>query len=633
MPHEGRIKVFKRYLMFFVVVIPISLLGVVPCVYAESAAQSVQSFAGSDEEAWTWQYPVPQGNTIRAVRFSQAAGIAVGDYGTIIRTEDGGLSWSFVANSFAQHIQGLCHLSGSRWLAVGREGLILVSADDGRTWNLCQTDNRTDLFAVAFFGGEIGAAVGSAGTILWSNDGGISWNVKNSGIESDLRAIAFLTDQKAVAVGKEGVILKTADSGETWVRKKVGMDLFAIEFTNENNGYAAGGNVGYVKNRRLILRTTDGGESWQPQHKKWGSVLYGLTLLGQQDLLACGEKGTLLCSTDGGIRWSSLKSPTKRALSSVAFSGSTGVAVGSYGVIVSTIDSGTTWSSQLPEEEKSLSSISFANQEHGLAAGGEEMLLWSSDGGRTWTSSKTLPGRYIWSGCLLNPQTAVGLGQEGVIFRTADTGATWEQVATGIDYSLRRMKFVDENLGLAVGYSAIVATEDGGKTWTRCSVPSRVGDCSLIGIACVDKARWLVVGSHGVILASEDSGRTWTSQPSPAKKILRGAAWSDPRTATIVGDRGLILQSVDGGGWTERKSGTTHRLYAVDYTSPSTGFAVGEFGTILRTNDGGRTWKPENSHTLNHLFGLTCTGGQVFAVGWNTTILRRQVKNPEGGDK
>ena len=629
--------------MFIVVAILISLLGVIPRVYAESVAQSVQTnepyagyvqyVAGSDEKAWTWQYPVPQGNTIRAVRFSQAAGIAVGDHGTIIRTEDGGLSWSFVANSFAQHLQGVCHLSGNKWLAVGREGLIIASADGGLTWNRCQTDNRADLLAVGFSGAEIGAAIGSAGTILWSNDGGISWTLKSSGTKSDLRAITFLTAQKVVAVGKDGVILKTEDSGETWVRKKAGMDLFTVEFTDENNGYAAGGNLGYLKNRRLIMHTTDGGESWRQQHKKWGSVLYGITLLGQQDLLACGEKGTLLHSTDGGIRWVSLKGPTKRALFSLAFSGNTGVAVGSYGAIVSTIDGGKTWSSKLPDKEKSLSSINFADQEHGLAAGGEETLLWSSDGGRTWISSKTLPGRYIWSGCLLNPQTAVGLGDGGVIFRTVDTGTTWEQVATDIDYGLRRMKFVDENIGLAVGYSAIITTEDGGKTWTRRSIPHHIGDCSLIGIACADSAHWLVVGTHGVILMSEDGGRTWTLQPSPAKKILRGAAWSDPRTATIVGDGGLILQSVDGNGWTERKSGTTHKLYAVDYISPLTGFAVGEFGTILSTDDGGRTWKPENSHTLNHLFGLTCTSGQVFAVGWYTTILRRQVKNPEGGDQ
>jgi photosystem II stability/assembly factor-like uncharacterized protein len=193
------------------------------------------------------------------------------------------------------------------------------------------------------------------------------------------------------------------------------------------------------------------------------------------------------------------------------------------------------------------------------------------------------------------------------------------------------MKFVDENIGLAVGYSAIITTEDGGKTWTRRSIPHSIGDCSLRDIAYADKARWLVVGSLGVILVSEDRGDTWKSQVSPTKKTLLGAAWSDPRTATIVGEGGLIFQSVDGSGWEERKSGTTYRLFAVEYVNPSTGFVVGELGTILRTDDGGQTWKPENSHTLNHLYNLTCSGEKVFAVGWNTTILSRQVENQKGG--
>lgn len=609
---------------------------------SESVAQKVQTkgpdighiqpIVGSDERVWTWQYPVPPSNTFRAVRFSQAMGIAVGDYGSIIRTENGGASWSSVTNSFAQNIQGLCHVSRNKWLAVGREGLIIATTDDGLTWTRCQTGNQTDLFAVAFADSLIGVAVGSSGTILWSNDGGISWSHKSSGVESDLRAVAFLTAKKAVVVGKDGVILKTADAGETWVRKSADMDLFAIAFTNENNGYAAGGNLGYVKNRRLILRTTDGGESWQTQHKEWGPILYGLSPTGQQDVLACGESGTLLRSTDGGISWGSLKSPTERTLSSLAFSGNKGVAVGSFGVIVATTDGGATWISQSPDKKKPLASISFADPEHGLATGAGG-IFWSNDRGATWTSSKTLPGQNTWGGYLLDDHTAVGLGGGGVIFRTTDTGATWDQVGTGMDYGLSQMKFVDENHGLAIGWSAILATEDGGRSWTKRSLPHSVGDCFLAGIACADKKRWLVVGTEGVILASEDSGRTWTSQSSPVRRFLQGVAWSDSRTATIVGDRGLILQSVDGSSWTERKSGTDIRLNAVEYISPSTGFAVGQFGTILRTDDGGRTWKPENSHTLNHLWRLTWFGNHVFAVGAGTTILRCQVKNPSGGNR
>ncbi|HDP97789.1 MAG TPA: hypothetical protein ENN22_01225 [bacterium] len=46
------------------------------------------------QESWFWQNPNPQGNTLRGVSFSDNYnGTAVGDFGTIIRTSDGGNSW------------------------------------------------------------------------------------------------------------------------------------------------------------------------------------------------------------------------------------------------------------------------------------------------------------------------------------------------------------------------------------------------------------------------------------------------------------------------------------------------------------------------------------------------------------
>jgi photosystem II stability/assembly factor-like uncharacterized protein len=70
--------------------------------------------AGSDDQGWIWQYPNPPGNTLRAVCASPQAWIAVGDYGTITRSTDEGLSWSFVPNAYSQHIQGVCHVGNSR---------------------------------------------------------------------------------------------------------------------------------------------------------------------------------------------------------------------------------------------------------------------------------------------------------------------------------------------------------------------------------------------------------------------------------------------------------------------------------------------------------------------------------------
>ena len=44
---------------------------------------------------WRWQNPLPQGNNLRAASLVNAnTGTLVGDYGTIVRTTDGGNNWT-----------------------------------------------------------------------------------------------------------------------------------------------------------------------------------------------------------------------------------------------------------------------------------------------------------------------------------------------------------------------------------------------------------------------------------------------------------------------------------------------------------------------------------------------------------
>ncbi|MBK9229235.1 MAG: hypothetical protein IPL67_19790 [Ignavibacteria bacterium] len=57
-------------------------------------------FSGLDSTAiaqtgWFWQNPLPQGNQLQSVDFSNSeAGWAVGQYGTILRTINGGTNWT-----------------------------------------------------------------------------------------------------------------------------------------------------------------------------------------------------------------------------------------------------------------------------------------------------------------------------------------------------------------------------------------------------------------------------------------------------------------------------------------------------------------------------------------------------------
>ena len=48
----------------------------------------------AQSNAWQWQNPLPQGNSLRSVFFTDAnTGYAVGLYGTILKTNNGGITF------------------------------------------------------------------------------------------------------------------------------------------------------------------------------------------------------------------------------------------------------------------------------------------------------------------------------------------------------------------------------------------------------------------------------------------------------------------------------------------------------------------------------------------------------------
>src|SRR3954447_11967001 len=61
-------------------------LGALPAL----APASVQ--VGSS--GWQWGNPLPQGNTVRSMSFVGETGYAVGDFGTLLQTTDGGSTWT-----------------------------------------------------------------------------------------------------------------------------------------------------------------------------------------------------------------------------------------------------------------------------------------------------------------------------------------------------------------------------------------------------------------------------------------------------------------------------------------------------------------------------------------------------------
>lgn len=166
-------------------------------------------------------------------------------------------------------------LAGPRLVAVGPRGHILYSDDHGAHWQQAQVPVSADLNAVSFATPALGWAVGHDGVVLHSRDGGVHWHKQLDG-----RALA----EQLPAAATDNALL------DAW-------------FSDARNGYAVG-----VFN--LLLRTTDGGEHWQPwldhSDNPQGLHLTSLAAVGD-DLYITGEQGLLLKWS--GARFSRVDTP------------------------------------------------------------------------------------------------------------------------------------------------------------------------------------------------------------------------------------------------------------------------------------------------------------------------------------
>lgn len=94
----------------------------------------------TDDGNWNWEtLKSPVRKSLKAVEFrNDQAGIIVGSQGTVLRTTDGGASWTVVHED-----QSTGHLyaaiwTGEQWLAIGGNGSYVLSQSDEDQWKASQ---------------------------------------------------------------------------------------------------------------------------------------------------------------------------------------------------------------------------------------------------------------------------------------------------------------------------------------------------------------------------------------------------------------------------------------------------------------------------------------------------------------
>jgi photosystem II stability/assembly factor-like uncharacterized protein len=93
----------------------------------------------------------------------------------------------------------------------------------------------------------------------------------------------------------------TYDGGLSWTEQRGCYSLYAASFADANISTAVGTDC--RPSGQVILRTEDGGATWNPQFSGTTSNLYGVSFVDANIGTAVGEWGRILRTEDGGKSW------------------------------------------------------------------------------------------------------------------------------------------------------------------------------------------------------------------------------------------------------------------------------------------------------------------------------------------
>jgi photosystem II stability/assembly factor-like uncharacterized protein len=468
-------------------------------------------------QSWSRVWP-PDGYVIKKVWGSGRTVIGVGTWGTIVRSTDGGATWTKILGEQprpAREVDGMLMSegptvnlggvagSGATVVAVGTGGAMLRSTDGGATWIAIAAGTMHHLSAV-WGSDSLFVAVGDAGTILVSRDGGTRWAPPDSSLAGRPLVAVAGSSRLFLAIGPSGTVGRSTDGGLTWTG-------VTGAWTSEHlrGAWAGGGIALAVGDGGVILRSLDDGETWtnasmeiatgplpakpgDPAPPAGGVLATILSTISRAprnflavaatDTLALivGDGGTVLRSTDRGVTWSLLDSPTHSRLAAVWMSETAATTVGSDG------------------------SIAVSN-----------------DGGATWTAAHSGTDAHL-TGVWGSYAAVVAVGYGGTILRSTDAGGTWSQVAGGTNADLAAIWGVGDVLVVVGWGGTILRSSDGGASWTRVmgeTWPESVTWNQRHRLRQASTGWWSVSGSgstviaigrYGTILRSTDQGATWS---------------------------------------------------------------------------------------------------------------------------
>jgi photosystem II stability/assembly factor-like uncharacterized protein len=528
--------------------------------------------------------------------FSQA-------HGGLSKSVDGGLSWARLSALDGETVLAIAPVGSSLFVVV-TGGRILRSDNHGRSW--------TTVYDGEVFQGVPPNTLAGNRLVVVPRPGGLDFDI-------------FMR----LAAG----IYRSRDQGESWELVLAGSSepggaggIAALAAAPSGTLYA-GFSTTRVS-RDALLKSTDGGDTWQPAGVPVagfpGDGVQALAVLptsptSPETILAASAQPGLFRSTDGGATWqqASLRPDADGFASFVYAITPDPTAPGSvyataYTAFWRSTDAGRTWQRQGPEPANGIFTLAVDPATRILYAGGFGGVSRTGNGGRRWRQVYAVNFQPAFGFIRFHPTEPATIYLTGEkLYRSGDLGRTWSSIGLSIGGPDRSIPIndlafdpEDPSILYAGGRMGVHRSRDAGKTFV--TLPGT--ELTFVSTLAVLDSRTLIAGGCG-IRRSADGGETWRTvfaceRPGATDESDRSVRelWVDRQTPSV-----LYAEMLESDGrhpvnfywnlYTSADGGRSWRLLlrdsaamALDPARPRTIYAARAEG-ILRSDDGGRSWR------------------------------------------
>ena len=182
---------------------------------------------------------------INVVAYGNNRWIAGGNNGSIIVSDDNGVSWRRVATDvFGRSAINTIVFHNDRWLAGGTAGKMAYSDDNGLTWTVVQNSTfGNSAINVIIYDDERWLAGGYGQSIAWSSDG-ITWRP----IARPFYILCMgFNGFRWIASGQRGRMAWSGDGGDSWIVDEMSYSHFGENWIQTVAfGRAPNGNIRWL---------------------------------------------------------------------------------------------------------------------------------------------------------------------------------------------------------------------------------------------------------------------------------------------------------------------------------------------------------------------------------------------------